>query len=75
MTDVSLKKFSLEQIEASVAKALSELSGQDVKVSINAIDHPLMGAAELWAGGGAWRANFAVQASYDPEPLGPDLPF
>lgn len=76
MTDVSLKKFSLEQIEASVAKALSELSGQDVKVTINSIEHPpLSTAAALMSGEGTWQASFVVKANYDPESIGPDVPF
>lgn len=76
MTDKSLKNFSLAQIEESVAKALNELTGREVKVTINGIEHPPLCTAErLMSGEGAWQASFAVQANHEPDSLGPDAPF
>lgn len=72
MTDKSLKNFSLAEIEACISKALTELTGSEVAVLINSIDHPPISEVARWAGDNGWKATFAVAAAK--RVITPDFP-
>jgi len=63
MTKNSLKNYSLIEIEACLAKALGDLVGHEVRVSIAGINHPVPHSVPVWSGRAAWTAEFGVSAA------------
>lgn len=76
MAKNSLKNYSLVEIESCIAKALGDLTGCDVRVTIAGITHPVPDVVAIWNGPAPWRAEFsATVAEVLPPDVVDDVPF